>query len=243
MAVDTGVGTSAFSGNTVRSKLGLKSDWFTITGQPTPQDRKFVSALYLDFLGRAADSGGLDMWSSMVSSGGLSRYQAALGFSNSEERVGYVVDRLYLDILRRGADPVGRAGWVKAIRSGLPVSEVAASFYASDEVFAARAGSSLSIWVGLLYTGILGRQVDPGGLALWTASAASQGRTEVARSVYQSPESLALRITGLYRELLGRAPDPSGLQGWPPVIKAQGDIVLAANLAASEEYYLRAQAR
>jgi SpoIID/LytB domain protein len=243
VALDTGSGTVVVSGNTMRSKLGLKSDWFTITGLPSSQDQRFVAALYLDFLGRGADQGGLDMWSTAISSGALSRYQATMGFANSPERVGYVVDRLYLEILGRSPDPAGRAGWVSAIRSGLPVSEVAAAFYASPEVFSGRAGSSLPAWVGLMYSGILGRQVDPGGLATWTAAAAALGRLEVARSLYQSPESLARRVSGLYAELLGRAPDPSGLQTWPSVIKSQGDIALAANLAASEEYYLRSQSR
>lgn len=73
--------------------------------------------------------------------------------------------------------------------------------------------------------------------------AAGTSRSEVAYAFYQADETTRVRVEVLYRALLGRGPDPSGLRTWPAVVREQGDLVLAAFLASSDEYYARAQTR
>ena len=65
----------------------------------------------------------------------------------------------------------------------------------------------------------------------------------VALRFYQSEESRFTRVAGLYQALLGRAPDPDGQAYWARRILRDGDLVLAADLAASPEYFDRAQVR
>jgi hypothetical protein len=47
-------------------------------------------------------------------------------------------------------------------------------------------------------------------------------------------------VVRLYQEILGRPPEPAGLDYWSVVVFFRGDVVLAADLAASEEFFRRA---
>lgn len=206
------------------------------------QVRSWVGALYTDFLRRAADPVGREHWASRVGSGDLSRAQVAYALATSEEWLGRLVDDFYVSTLGRGPDPSGRAFWIERLRSGMPVAEVAARFYASDEYFS-RTGGRMQEWVRDLYRKLLLRDADPSGLQFWTERADRDGRLSVALLFYGSQETLERRVHALYGTLLGRQPDPAGLRTWPAVVHARGDLELAAFLASSAEYYLRAQAR
>ncbi len=212
---------------------------------PTPQDRKYVGALYLDLLGRPVDPSGSDTWSTLLSNGRLSRYALALELARSQEYLGSVVTDLYTGVLGRAPDPVGLAGWVAVLRSGGSVASVGAAFYASDEAFARAGGSPADSgpWVDVLYRRLLGREADPAGRQGWVAAVATSGRFAVASAFYASQETLRRRVQTLYVRLLGRDADPVGLAGWPSVVASQGDLALAASLASSAEYYDRAQRR
>ena len=63
------------------------------------------------------------------------------------------------------------------------------------------------------------------------------GRQRVAFAFYQSPESAHTRVKALYGTLLGRGPDVAGGNYWAGRVVSSGDLVLAANLAESAEYY------
>ena len=208
---------------------------------PVEQVRAFVEQLYQVFLGRSPDAGGWDAWTAALRNGSLTRSQAALGFARSTEYATTYVKRAYLDVLGRSADPAGLRSWREAMVGGL-VDEagVKVALLASDEFFAA-SGRDLGAWVGQMYTRILGRAPDPGGLATWTALAAAQGRAAAASAVVQSRESALRRVAALYQAVLGRAPDPGGQAYWAGIIVAQGDIVLAASLAGSPEFFQRSQ--
>jgi hypothetical protein len=207
------------------------------------QTRAFVSALYLDLLGRPADPAGLQHWTGMIVDRRASRYQVTLALAATDEWIGHNVASFYRSTLRREPDPVGLADWVGRIRRGMPVADVASSFYASQEYYQ-RVGGQPGAWVGDLYRELLLREPDPGGLDHWTRQLrAGTPRTEVASLFYASQETLHRRIERLYRHLLGRAPDAAGLSSWPPFVRAHGDLALAAALAASAEYHARAQRR
>ena len=57
---------------------------------------------------------------------------------------------------------------------------------------------------------------------------------------YQSDESRRTRVQALYQELLGRGTDNGGETFWAGVLSNGDDLALAANLAASDEYFNRA---
>jgi Domain of unknown function (DUF4214)/FG-GAP-like repeat len=208
------------------------------------QARKFVDALYRDLLGRPADASGLATWSAALVDRRRSRYQVTTALAGTDEWVSHVVTDFYRDTLGREPDATGLRGWVAAIRGGMPVAQVAASFYASEEYYRGIGGGTNRAWVADLYRKLLNREPDRAGLDGWVR-ALSNGmpRTQLALGFYQSTETVHRRIDDLYEHLLGRPGESAGVSSWTPLVRSRGDIVLAAALAASQEYWNRAQRR
>ena len=92
---------------------------------------------------------------------------------------------------------------------------------------------------------LLSRAPDSAGLQHWATLTTDPtfGRDKVAYGFYQSTESRIRRVTNLYQALLHREPDPTGWPFWADIVYNTGDLTLAVNLAGSQEYWLRAQAR
>lgn len=212
---------------------------------PVDRARKsaFVRALYEDFLGRAASEGEVLQWVSRMDVG-MSRYDVATALSRTDAWISAVVTRFYQDTLGRAPDPAGLAFWVHLAREGRPIGSIASDFYASDEYLARMANGDLSGWVQDLYRKLLFRPAESGGLQHWlSVMRDGTSRSTVAYSFYQADETTRVRVDSLYLALLGRRADAAGLRTWPPIVREQGDLVLAAFLASSDEYFARAQRR
>ncbi len=100
-------------------------------------------------------------------------------------------------------------------------------------------GSSNQIWLQQIYHDLLGRDVDPSGLAFWTGvltSGATPG--EVALLHHQSTEYHADQIQAAYQTLLHRAADTTSLNYFLGLM-GQGQNIeqMDAIIAGSEEYY------
>jgi hypothetical protein len=217
--------------------------WF---GSPIirEQDELFVNALYLDFLGRPATSEDVAYWSSRLMNRQVDRYGVATSLSRSDEWISNVITGFYRNTLNREPDAAGLRGWINAARSGMPVSQIAAGFYASPEYFATVGQSNYQVWVTDLYQKLLLRAPDGAGLNGWVnALNAGMPRDTVSLGFYQSAETLGVRVNTLYRTFLGREGEPAGITNWMPFVARQGDLVLAAALAGSEEYFNRSQSR
>jgi SpoIID/LytB domain protein len=241
-SVDTGSTKVLFTGLELRTRLGLKSDWFTLSGLPMGPNARYVAALYLDLLGRPVDPTGLEHWTRQLDSGRMSTAAVASALVRSTESVGRIVDRTYEQQLSRPPDPAGRQYWVSRIVSGTRIADVTIGFAASPEAFQ-RAGGTIAGWVDACYLRLLGRPADPAGRATWITYTQQRGTTFTATNLHQSYESRLRRVDGLYRDLLGRSVDPSGRQTWAQFLLSHDDIELAASLASSLEYYQRAQRR
>ncbi len=206
----------------------------------------FVTAAYVDFLGRQPSIAELDAAVTPLLSGATSRESFLRGLATSPEWLGAIVRRMYLDTLGREPDPAGLTTWVDWIRGGrFTVAQAAALFYSSQEFYAGIGSGTDTTWVTKLYEKLLYRAPDPGGLAFWVGYAASPafGRVWVATQFYGSLESRLTRVRNLYHALLARDPDPTGWPFWAGVIQTSGDLELAVSLAASTEYFLRAAQR
>ena len=234
--------------------------WTTVAPTPTPtpttapiaptsgaaptnagRTESFVRAVTTDFLGRDATAGERTTWRDRLLAG-TSRDVVTRAFAFSDEWVGVIVDGLYRSTLGRGPDPAGRSHWVQVIRSGRTPAEVAAWFYASDEYYR-RSGNTASSWITDLYTEILGRSPDQGGLWFWVSQTGVRSRADIAYDFYQSLESRRDRVDTLFRRLLGRGPDAGGWAYWSGVLANGRDVDLAVFLAASEEYHQRSWTR
>ena len=212
---------------------------------PTTADVTKLQALtrtmYRDFLSRDAGAGEVGYWVSRLAPRQLSRYELATELSRSDEWIATVITRFYRDTLNREPDAAGLAGWIGAARSGMPVAQIAAAFYASPEYFSTVGRSDQNTWVRDLYVKLLGREPDAAGAAGWVGALQSgMPRDQLASGFYQSPETLRIRVNALYLDLLGRPAEPGSSEGWQAFVQAQGDLVLAAALASSGEYLVKA---
>lgn len=212
--------------------------------RPASGNEAFVRAAFVDFVDQTPDTSVLQQFTAALDSGAMTRAQLVNGLAASPEWVSTIVQRLYVDTLGREGEPGGAAFWTDEIRSGRrSVAQVAADFYASPEYFLAIGGGTNNSWVRDLYTKLLLRPADDAGVAYWVSETVRAGRTDVAGRFFATLESRNTRVNNLYLALLGRDGEPGGIAFWAGRIATAGDIVLAANLAASEEYFVRARIR
>lgn len=195
----------------------------------------FADAAFNDFIGRDATASEKNNWIQRINSG-TTRYQLVAELTQSDEWAANVVDEMYLDTLGRGPDAGGRAYWINQMRDGMSVARMAALFYGSPE-YIAKEGNDLDRWITDLYAELLDRQPDNGGLTYWVSETNLTTSGSVALRFYQSDESRRARVQGLYQALLGRGTDTGGEDFWAGVLLNGDDLALAANLAASDEYF------
>lgn len=202
----------------------------------------WLSGVYVDLLGRQADSSGLGYWTNRLSSD-LSKGDLALQFAKTDEWLGVVVDDLYFSILGRGPDAGGRAFWISQLKSGRPTAEVVASFFSSPEYFQSVGGTN-PLFVDALYQAILARSPDAQGKAFWVGRLnGGEPRGTLSSLVFTSYESGGRRVDSLYAKLLKRAPDAGGRDYWANYLTSGDEIVLAALLVGSDEYQILAESR
>lgn len=207
---------------------------------PAPT-QNFVTQVYKDFLNRTPSSDELNNWTSRLMNHQNTRYDLASQLSQSSEWITKVITNFYHDTLNRDPDPSGLSGWIGAAQHGMPVAQIASAFYSSPEYFSTVGHNDYRTWVTDLYQKLLLRAPD-GGIDGWV-NALNNGmpRDVLTFGFYQSAEKLGVRITALYQSLLGRPPENGAVANWSPFVANQGDLVLAAALAASDEYFSRAQ--
>ncbi len=199
----------------------------------------FADAAFNDFVGRDANSTETNRWISRLNAG-ESRYDLVAELAKSDEWAANVVEQMYVGTLGRGPDASGRGFWISQLQSGMSVAKMAALFYGSPEYLAAE-GNQVDRWISDLYSELLIRNPDRGGLSYWVGEVNRTNAGSVALRFYQSDESRRTRVQALYRDLLGRSSDRGGEDYWSGVLEHGDDLALAANLASSEEYFGRAQ--
>jgi N-acetylmuramoyl-L-alanine amidase/Domain of unknown function (DUF4214) len=205
----------------------------------TEYARRYVDAAYLTFLGRPADPSGQQYWSNFVTSG-QPRSVFTGTLARSDEWINRSLDVMYRNVFGRPGDTAGMRYWADRVRAGLRLTDVGALLYGSPEYFQ-RSGGTNESFVRALYRALLLRDADQGGVDYWTGLLrAGRSRTEIASGFYGSIESRSGRVTQLYVSVLGRGPDAAGLGFWADRLLRVDDVDLAADLAASEEYFWNA---
>ncbi|HEX5567327.1 MAG TPA: SpoIID/LytB domain-containing protein [Streptomyces sp.] len=241
VAVDTTSGRNTFTGNQFRSRVGLKSDWFSIDVTSYAESTAFVKALYSDLLGRTAQPVEVAPWAAAVA-GGASPKAVATSFLSSEEHLRAVVADVYAQALRRRPEPSAYGPWVGYLRAN-SYTDLEAKIYGSAESIQALGGGDLRRWVEGMYQGVLGRHAAPAEEAFWAGEAARHGRAFATWHIAASVEARTKRLDGYYLNLLQRPADSSGLRTWLPFMLSNGDDSLQAAIAGSAEYWNKAGAR
>lgn len=237
-------GTISLTGDEVRNSskfpATLKSRWFSFGDgglDLLSSNRAYVDATYQLFLQRAPTT---EERSDAVNDllQGTSRFALTSALSLSPEWAGVEIDDLYPIVFSRPADAGGRSFWLEQMIDGRRLQSVAAEFYGSPEFFA-KVGENNRAFVSALYDEIQGRGPDGEGLTFWADQLdnGTSSRTQVAAGFYESEESRKGRVSELYQQVLGRSTDAGGLSFWAERLLALDDVALAAELAASEEYF------
>ena len=200
-------------------------------------NEQYVLRLYDDLLERPADPSGLQSWNALLDRG-ASRIQVAEGFLGSAEHQTQQIGNLYESLLKRAPDPLGLSGSLQFLQTGGRSDQLEALILGSPEYFSDTGASANSFLVSL-YHEILGRPIDPSGLASFTnALQSGVTRTQVALTIVDSPEARGIQVNGLYVRFLDRDADSSGLQAFLNAL-GQGapPETIEAAIVGSSEYF------
>jgi hypothetical protein len=137
----------------------------------------FVERLYMNVLGRPADSAGLQHWTGALGAG-LGRNQVlaavASSFEHKVDTLPTIGDRdlgrayrLYQAAFNRTPDADGLRAWTTALDQGTPAINVAEAFASSDEFSRSFSGLDTAAAVGRLYVNVFHRVGDAGGVQYW----------------------------------------------------------------------------
>lgn len=201
-------------------------------------DGRYLTELSQLFRGRPATPDEQEKWDGWLAYRG-GRMEVTLELARSPEWVSRQLDQMYRDVLGRAPDPDGLRYWQDRVATGMTVSEVGVWFYGSPE-YVASAGTT-EAYVELLYQQLLGRSSDAAGLANWVQVIESgrAGPAAVAAAFYRSSEYRRQQATALFTTVLGRLPERDAVVYWAHRLGQTDDVIIAAELAASEEFYRR----
>lgn len=230
---------STLTGARVRTALGLKSDWFSVSGYTGAEAEAVVRALYQDLLGRQVDASGLGTWTNKLLTG-TSQSELVTSLTSSEEYRRLRITQAYQQVLGRAPEAAGMTSWLNRIAAGqATVDDVRVQFYASEEYYL-RSGRTDTGYVGMLYNTALGRSGSPAEVQQWVERIPTSGRSGVVRSIWYSEEAARRRAAEYYAVFLDRAPDPGGLATWSRVLLSSGEGAVRTGIAGSVEYRLLA---
>ncbi len=242
-------GVKLLTGQEVRAAFDyrLKSDWFTpgvvyrsdLIGTPTAN---FIEGAYEVYTGGAPTQVELSTWYDRLQRDG-NRGALTATLSKTPQFAGSMVDELYATSLGRVPDDIGSAYWLDVVViKGTPYAELGIYFYGSAEYYQ-RSGSTDEGFIRALYRDLLHRDPEAAGLAYWMGELAkpSVGTTDIAAGFYASLESRRDRADWLYERVLGRPADPGGRDAAAARIAVADDLVVAAELGTSEEFYQSTQ--
>ncbi len=208
------------------------SDEFTqLTTQLGGGAKGLIEALYSSVLGRSSDAPGQAYWLDQLENGRIESADMALAFTNSAE---YQAESYSLiqgaKLMLWGVDLEALNPQALGFEKTLTDAEQA------------EAGALIR-----LYSGVLGRAPDEGGLDYWLEALASgQTLTSVAEAFFAGNEFLDNRgstapdllIESLYQQVLARTADADGKAYWQTQLQnddfAVGDLALS--FTNSQEY-------
>jgi hypothetical protein len=236
----TGDSCSAY-GN--RNFWRMYNDWFGSTLE-IPGSRDFITAAYIDVLGRTPAESELNFWIGRMASG-MSRTQMANAFNNSDEYRSIKIREAYNRALRRDPEAAGASYWLGALqRNELSPENVYSTFLATDEMYNVQGGGTNPGYVTSMYQDLLLRAPDQGGLTYWTSRLdRGEARRAISDSIWYSPEKYNVRVTEAYQLLLGRTADAGEQAYWSQVARQYGPTAMRSMIMSTDEYWSRANAR
>ena len=220
----------------------LYSDWFGSTLE-VPGARDFVTAAYVDVLGRAPEPAGLNSWTARISAG-MARSDMATAFNSSDEYYLLKIREAYNRALNRDPEPSGQSYWLaKLQRRELSPENIYATFLYSDEMYNVQGGGTNPGYVNALYQELLGRPAEADGMNYWLDRLGRERRSIVSDGIWYSNEKYNVRVEEAFQTFLGRSADAGAVSYWSGYAKAYGPTAMRAAIMASNEYWARSISR
>ncbi len=200
---------------------------------PFDSAASFVAKAYEQFAGRTPTAAERTQWVAALQNGskGGSELVAQLATAPYWGGIGEPLTRLYAAYYLRIPDTGGLGYWIGKRRTGTSLSAVSGAFASASE-FRTRYGSlSNRDFVLLIYTNVLQRSPDAGGVNYWTAKldgGMTRGAVMIGFSEsgeYQRRSAPQVRASMFHLGLLGDAPTQAELDTWSPQL-AQGSSPL-----------------
>lgn len=227
--------TPHFGGN--QAFYSLFTNWFGSAMAVRADQTDYVKGVYRVLLGRPADAGGVQFWTTYLNNGGDYGYFLRQIVSG-QEYTKRTVAADYLQVLKRAGDSSGISYWAGQLSSSGRNDLIVATLAGSDEYFAGRSSSDIPTFVSNLYIDLLGRSIDGEGLAYWSDQISSKqmSRSALALSIADSPESAVKLVNSAYNLVLGRDGDAAGIEYWANRYQNSHDLLaLIISLASSAE--------
>lgn len=222
------VGGHAAGIKTAATMNAAGNDAGGVTGNGALTEEEAITAVYTALIGRPSTETETGFWARRIRDRGGRLELSWLLLQDTSRHV----TRLYRDALGREPLPEELRYWNGY--GPMRLRETAALILGSEEA-RARFGDT-DAYIAALYRNILGRGIDPGGLAYWTGSIASgAGTVEIAEALWSSPEARGRRIRDAYRRVLGREADTGGYLYW--LSSGYDEPGISAVLATGDELW------
>jgi hypothetical protein len=206
---------------------------------PLSPDEAYVESLYSSVLGRSGDlATEVDPWVGQINQVGYAGVAADVIYST--EHFNALTEGFYRTFLRRAPDAGGQAAFASLFAAGATLEDVLERFLDSVEyhnlVNQSLRGKN-DAYIQSLYTNLLGRDADPGGLALWEGLLQQLGYQGTVGGFVGSFEYRRHFVGTLYQDMLHRTGPPadSELNFWA----SSGLDLLAVQtqFSLSQEFY------
>lgn len=195
--------------------------WQSFDSVSTPVGRGdgLIPTIYTWFAGRLPTSAEVAADANTVlrsTNGTMALIERLSGASWTRAHVDPIV-RIYQAFFLRLPDSGGLRYWIGRSASGLTIERIANTFVASSEFKNRYGGSGDEAFVRLVYSNVLGRSPDQGGLSYWVAKLrGGMARGALMASFSESAEhvrrtSPTVGVTRVYFGLLDRAPSTAEL--------------------------------
>lgn len=229
----TAFATGATSYQWYKGSLG---DTSTPVNGATPSNARWISQIYVDLLGRDADSAAQSTFGAQLS-GGTPRTTVAQIVLGSTEYRQRVITSLYATFLNRTPSASELSFWLPAFAAGLTDEQVASQIAGSAEYFALSGGTNTG-WLTRIYDNALGRGPTAAEVGFWSTALSTASRVTVAQSILNSAEAQTRRAQQFYGRYLRRAATATEAAGIAALLSggATDEQVIAAILA-SDEYF------
>jgi hypothetical protein len=172
-------------------------------------NQEYVAVLSQGLLGHAADATTLKNSSQFLDAGGQ-RILVTSSFLARPEYRANSIEKLYETILGRPADLGSLSSYTHAmgnvVRGNMSLDDIRAQLFGSTEFFL-RSGGTPASFLKAVYNDILGRSPDPAALVLLGQALDEPGRTQIARTLLQSPEVAVHKTLNDFQDALGQTPD------------------------------------